>query len=51
MILKHCKICKTTYSVRWWKCCPEHTTEQGPDIVCELCVWVLHPEGIGRGTV
>lgn len=32
-----CKLCKVEESPTWWKCCPTHTTEQGPDVVCQVC--------------
>ncbi len=40
---KICKRCKKTESKEWWKCCPEHCTEQGPDVVCMTCKDELHP--------
>lgn len=39
-----CIQCNSTDSLRWWKCCPEHTTEQGTDVICETCTGKLHPE-------
>ena len=27
-----------------WKCCPTHTTESGPDWVCDACAVKLHPD-------
>lgn len=39
-----CIKCNSTESLRWWKCCPEHTTEQGSDVICETCTGKLHPE-------
>lgn len=41
--MKHCEVCKATESDIWWKCCPTHTTEQGPDVLCETCANALHP--------
>lgn len=40
---KICKRCKKKESEEWWKCCPEHCTEQGPDVVCRDCKEELHP--------
>lgn len=37
-----CKICGSKESELWWKCCPDHTTEQGEDVVCLRCVFKLH---------
>lgn len=38
---KICKMCGKTETkenpVEWWKCCPKHTTETGPDVVCLDC--------------
>ena len=39
-----CFNCQTTESTVWWKCCPEHCTEQGNDALCDECVKVIHPE-------
>jgi hypothetical protein len=39
---KFCKFCKTTKSLKWWKCCPNHTTDQGPDVVCQSCAEERH---------
>lgn len=39
---KQCKECKTTETDMWWKCCPKHCTEQGPDVVCSRCAKLLH---------
>lgn len=43
---KRCIRCRTPNALMWWKCCPEHTTEQGRDVVCDLCVMYLHPQGV-----
>lgn len=32
-----------------WKCCPVHTTEQGPDVMCEPCANEFHPEWLDLG--
>ena len=32
-----CKSCGSDVSPTWWKCCPKHTTEQGLDVVCQVC--------------
>lgn len=32
-----CVVCEITTSPTWWKRCPKHTTEQGPDVVCQPC--------------
>lgn len=32
-----CTICCIKESPTWWKCCPKHTTEQGSDVVCQIC--------------
>lgn len=37
-----CICCGTNNSIIWWKCCPKHTTEQGPDIYCQKCAENLH---------
>ncbi len=39
-----CVFCEITESVVWWKCCPVHVTEQGPDIVCQPCAIRIHSE-------
>lgn len=38
-----CMFCQSTETEEWWKCCPKHCTEQGPDIVCTKCKKFLHP--------
>lgn len=38
-----CCFCNTRESELWWKCCPNHTTEQGPDVVCQKCKDEKHP--------
>jgi hypothetical protein len=43
-IIKRCIFCGTTESSRWWKCCPEHCTEQGDDVVCQKCKDEKHPQ-------
>ncbi len=47
--------CLSNESKVWWKCCPDHHTEKGPDVSCEVCYAVnhptcgaLHPEGFGQ---
>jgi hypothetical protein len=42
-----CVHCGRNASVRWWKCCPEHNTAQGPDATCQSCVEKLHPNKLG----
>ncbi len=37
-----CSACGRNGSVRWWKCCPKHTTERGPDVLCQACAEKLH---------
>lgn len=44
---KACKKCGTTRTREWWKCCPEHTSEDDPDVVCTECALYLHPEWSG----
>lgn len=41
-----CKFCGGRNSERWWKCCPEHCTEHGPDVVCQTCYLDKHPDAI-----
>lgn len=41
---KICITCRTTISEMWWKCCPKHVTETGPDVVCTACAKRMHPE-------
>jgi hypothetical protein len=41
--IRECKRCKTVSSDQWWKCCLEHTSERGPDVVCRACMEDLHP--------
>lgn len=41
---KVCIRCKTTKTTKWWKCCPKHTTQKGPDVLCMLCVVTYHSE-------
>lgn len=43
---KICFRCHTTTASQYWKCCPRHTTEQGPDVLCEKCKDELHPEPV-----
>ncbi len=43
MDVKHfCIFCGKTASIVWWKCCPKHTTERGPDVCCQTCAENLH---------
>src|SRR3954465_9557242 len=36
--LQHmCKRCHKEESETWWKCCPRHCSERGPDVVCDTC--------------
>lgn len=46
-----CSRCGKEWSSKWWKCCPEHTTEQGPDKICTQCYKKLHPPPEKLGTV
>lgn len=39
----HCKRCKREV-ISWYKCCPEHCTENGTDVYCRACVLILHPD-------
>lgn len=41
---RKCKVCGSEESSMWWKCCPKHTSEYGPDVVCQKCYVILHPE-------
>lgn len=40
---RRCIECNSKESPEWWKCCSEHTTEHGPDVVCLDCKNKLHP--------
>lgn len=35
--------CGRNASLTWWKCCPEHVTLEGPEVICQSCVEKLHP--------
>ena len=35
--------CGRNASLTWWKCCPDHVTLDGPDVICQSCVEHLHP--------
>ncbi len=37
-----CIFCETNNSDIWWKCCPKHTSERGPDVCCQVCVENIH---------
>ncbi len=37
-----CIFCGTNNSDIWWKCCPKHTSERGPDVCCQVCVENIH---------
>jgi hypothetical protein len=38
-----CVICKKKKTLYWWKCCAEHCTEDGPDVLCLECKEERHP--------
>jgi hypothetical protein len=38
-----CMTCGRNASLVWWKCCPDHVTFDGPDLICQSCVEKLHP--------
>lgn len=38
-----CVECRTEQTGLRWKCCPDHTSELGPDFVCSRCSVALHP--------
>lgn len=38
-----CIECGRNASVIWYKCCPEHVTEYGVDVICQSCVEKFHP--------
>ena len=44
MRTERCKRCMRDESSIWWKCCPEHVTETGTDVLCDLCARFLHPD-------
>ena len=51
MNARTCVRCGSAASEKWWKCCPEHTTEQDPaDIVCDACALELHPPDNDRSS-
>lgn len=37
-----CSICKTKTSLYWHHCCPEHTSPEDGDVVCDACRNALH---------
>lgn len=39
---QHCKFCPNTESYVWYKCCSDHCTERGPDVVCQDCFNKCH---------
>jgi len=41
--MTQCARCPRTESIKWWKCCPEHVSEQGDDVLCSWCAVELHP--------
>lgn len=42
-IVEVCMGCGRNSSIFWHKCCPEHTTLDGPDVLCQSCVEMAHP--------
>lgn len=42
-VTKECKRCGSTVTREWWKCCRKHTSQNGPDVLCEECALILHP--------
>lgn len=40
---KICKLCFSIESITWWKCCPDHCTEDDVDVICLTCLEELHP--------
>jgi hypothetical protein len=42
-VIHICVFCGRNASLIWYKCCPEHMTLEGQEVVCQTCVEVLHP--------
>lgn len=38
-----CITCGRNASLVWHKCCPEHVTLDGQEVICQTCVEKLHP--------
>lgn len=38
-----CMACGRNASLVWWKCCPDHCTDDGPDVLCQTCTERAHP--------
>ena len=36
-VKRKCMFCNTEETEQWWKCCPTHTSGDGPGVVCDDC--------------
>jgi len=36
-VKRKCQFCGAEDTKQMWKCCPEHCTSDGPDVVCDEC--------------
>ncbi len=43
-VIEICMACGRNASIFWWKCCPDHMTLDGPDVLCQTCVELAHPD-------
>lgn len=42
-VIHICMACGRNASLVWWKCCPDHCSTDGPDVLCQSCVEKAHP--------